>query len=194
MATTFSKKSSSTHCVVGLAREVEDEHLRLRPMVADGRFQLGEEVTPGVDGNVADVGAGDHRPVDVDRVARIGHQQRVAAVQRGQREVGDALLRADGDDGLAFRVEVDVVAALVPVADRAAQARDAFRHRVAMRIAALRGLDSFSTMCGGVGWSGLPMPKSMMSSPRRRAAILSSPVIVEDVGRQALDSGKFVHV
>jgi hypothetical protein len=36
---------------------------------------------------------------------------------------------------------------------------------------------SFSTICGGVAPSGLPMPKSMMSSPRRRAAILSSAVI-----------------
>ena len=33
---------------------------------------------------------------------------------------------------------------------------------------------SLSTMCCGVAPSGLPIPKSMMSSPRRRAAILSS--------------------
>ena len=31
---------------------------------------------------------------------------------------------------------------------------------------------SLSTMCGGVGMSGLPMPKSIMSSPRARACAL----------------------
>ena len=41
---------------------------------------------------------------------------------------------------------------------------------------------SFCTMCGGVGPSGLPMPKSMMSSPRRRAAILSSVVMAKTYG------------
>src|SRR6266498_571079 len=41
---------------------------------------------------------------------------------------------------------------------------------------------SLSTMCRGVGPSGLPMPKSMMSSPRRRAAILSSEVMLKTYG------------
>ena len=36
---------------------------------------------------------------------------------------------------------------------------------------------SFSTMCAGVGPSGLPMLRSTMSSPRRRAAVFNSPVI-----------------
>ena len=36
---------------------------------------------------------------------------------------------------------VDAAAPLVPVADRAAQPRDALRHRVAVRVGALHGLD-----------------------------------------------------
>ena len=36
-----------------------------------------------------------------------------------------------------------------------------------------------STMCFGVAPSGLPMPKSMMSSPRRRAATFISPVMLK---------------
>src|SRR5262249_17612180 len=58
-----------------------------------------------------------------------------------QDEVRDALLRPDRDDRLALRVEVDVPAPLVPVAYRAAQARYPLRHRVAVRVAALDGLD-----------------------------------------------------
>ena len=48
-------------------------------------------------------------------------------------------------------------------------------------------------MCLGVAPSGLPMPKSMMSSPRRRAAHLHFAGDVEDVGGQALNAGKLFH-
>src|SRR6188768_2891269 len=41
-------------------------------------------------------------------------------------------------------------------------------------------------MCLGVGPSGLPIPKSMMSSPRRRAAILSSVVMLKTYGGSRL--------
>jgi hypothetical protein len=60
-------------------REVDDQHLRLREAGVDRLLQLREEVDVGGDRHVADVGARDHRPVDVDRVARVRHQHRVAA-------------------------------------------------------------------------------------------------------------------
>src|SRR5687767_3517730 len=44
-------------------------------------------------------------------------------------------------------------------------------------------------MCAGVGPSGLPMPKSMMSSPRRRAAILSSAVMLKTYGGRRVRRG-----
>jgi hypothetical protein len=55
--------------------------------------------------------------------------------------VGDALFGADGDDGLGLGIEVDVVAALVPVADGLAQAGQAAGERVAVGRGLLRGLD-----------------------------------------------------
>ena len=138
---TFSKKSSSTHFAVGIRREAEDQHLRLGDQLADRALGLVEEIHARRHAHRADVGAGDDRAVDVDRVARVGHQHRVAAVERREHQVREAFLRADGDDRLAVHVEVDVVAALVPLADRAAQARDALRDRVAVRVLALRHLD-----------------------------------------------------
>src|SRR5262245_56260176 len=41
-------------------------------------------------------------------------------------------------------------------------------------------------MCRGVGWSGLPMLKSITSSPRRRAASFSSPVTLKTYGGRRL--------
>src|SRR5437868_8422518 len=49
---------------------------------------------------------------------------------------------------------------------------------------------SLATMCGGVGPSGLPMPKSMMSSPRRRAAIFNSEVIEKMYGGRRVNRAK----
>src|SRR5262245_64345733 len=45
---------------------------------------------------------------------------------------------------------------------------------------------SLSTMCFGVGPSGLPIDRSMMSSPRRRAAIFSSLVMLKTYGGSRL--------
>src|SRR3989449_11474027 len=57
----------------------------------------------------------------VDRVARVGNEYRVAAVERGEHQMREALFGSDGDDRFRIRIECDAVAALVPAADRAAQ-------------------------------------------------------------------------
>ena len=124
-----------------IRRKIDDEHLRLREAHLDRVLELGEEVDVRRHRHLADVGAGDDRAVDVDRIARVRHQHRVAAAERGEREVRDPFLRADRDDRLGLRIELDAPAPLVPVADRAAQARDALRHRVAVRVGPLHGLD-----------------------------------------------------
>jgi hypothetical protein len=142
-------------------------------------FQLGEEIDARHQRHRADVGAGDHRAVDVDRVARVGHEHGVAAVQRGQHQVGQALLGADGDDGFRVRVDIDGVAVLVPLADGPAQARNALAGRVAVGVGPLRDLGELGHDVRGVAPSGLPMLMSMMSSPRRRAASLSSAVMLK---------------
>src|SRR5690606_27131790 len=53
---------------------------------------------------------------------------------------------------------------------------------------------SLSTICCGVGPSGLPMDISMMSSPRRRAAIFSSPVMLNTYGGRRSMREKFIMV
>ena len=94
-----------------------------------------------VERDALDFGAGDDRAEDVDGIAGIGDGDGVLIVEHGEAEVGDALLGADGDDGFGFGIEVDVVAALVPVADGLAQAGQAAGERVAMGRGLLRGLD-----------------------------------------------------
>ena len=48
-------------------------------------------------------------------------------------------------------------------------------------------------MWRGVAPSGLPMPKSMMSSPRRRAETFISPVMLKTYGGQALNPAELFH-
>ncbi len=177
----------------GVGREVQDEHLRLRPMVADGRFHFLEEVHPRRHRDVADVRAGDDRAVDVDGVAGVGHQHDVAPVQGRQRQVGDAFLGADGDDGLLLRVEVHAVAGLVPVADGLAQAWDALRQRVAVGVAAPGGLDHLFDDVrrrGLVRIAHAEVDDVLAPPPGGHLQVAGD---VEDVGRQPLDSRKFFH-
>ena len=51
---------------------------------------------------------------------------------------------------------------------------------------------SLSTMCFGVGMSGLPMPKSMMSSPLARLG-LELVDLLENIGRKPADAMEFFH-
>ena len=177
----------------GVAGEVEDEHLRARPEVLDGLLHFLEEVHPRHHRNVADVGAGDHRAVDMNRVTRVGHQHDIAAIQRRQGQVGDALLGTDGDDGFLFRVEVHAIAGLVPVADGLAQARNALGNRVTVGVATTHGLDQlFDDMRRGglVGIAHAEVDNVFTTSPSGHFEFAGD---VEDIGRQAGNSGKFVH-
>ncbi len=85
--------------------------------------------------------AGDDGAEDVDGIAGVEDGDGVLVVERGEAEVCDSLFGADGDDGLGFGVERDGVAALVPVADGLAQARQPAGERVAVGGRLLRGLD-----------------------------------------------------
>ena len=80
------------------------------------------------------------KPVFVDIELRSRNID-VALIENCQRQMGDTLLRADRDDRLGVRIEINLVTALVPVADRQAQLVDPARDRVAMVGAFRRGLD-----------------------------------------------------
>lgn len=123
-----------------VGREAEDHHLRFRDRLADRALQLVEEIDAGHQRYRTHLGASDHCAVDVDRVARVGHQHGVAVVEGAEHQVCQALFGADGDDGFAFRVDIDLVAFLVPVGDGPAQARNAAGGGVAMGVFALGDL------------------------------------------------------
>ena len=170
-----------------IRRKAEDQHFRLGGELADRALELGEEVHPRRHAHRADVGAGDDRAVDVDRVRRVGHQHRVAAVQGRQHQVREALLGADGDDGLAVRVERNAVAPLVPVADRPAQPRDAFRHGIPVGILPLRRFDQLIDDVPGrrpVGVAHRQVDDVLAAPARRHLQLVGD---VEDVGRKALN-------
>ena len=88
--------------------------------------------------HLAQIGAGEERPVDVDRIARAGHDRRVAAVEQHPHQVAEALLRPDRVRDLSLGVELDAPRALVVAGDRLAQLGQPARQRVAVvaRVAA----------------------------------------------------------
>jgi hypothetical protein len=145
-----------------------------------------EEVVPGHQRHVADVGAGDDEAVGVDRVGRVRHQHRVArphvASARWPGPPSSRWSRWPRSPGRDRRRSARCTSGRSRGAGagcRATPSSDACRR-------ARAASTSLSTMCCGVGWSGLPMPKSMMSSPRARASGLQFVDDGEDVGRQRL--------
>ena len=173
-----------------IRRKAEDDHLRLRVAQADRALELGEEIDARHQRHRADVGAGDHRAPDVDRVARVGHQHRVAALQRGEHQVGKAFLGADGDDRLAVGIDVDLVAVAVPMRDRTSQARDALGRGVAVGFGPLRDLAQLGDHVrrrGAVGVAHAHVD-DVFAAPARGHAQLGGDV--EDVRGEAVDARK----
>ncbi len=159
----------------------------------DGLFQLDEKlVLILAHRHMADIRPGDHETVGVDRIGRVGHQDRVAGTGGGQRQVGQALLGTQGDDRLGGRVQVHIVAALVPVTDSLAQARDALGLGVAVGIAAARGFHQLVDDMVRRGLVGIAHAEIDDVLAGRPGLLLQFTDDIEHIGRQALDAPKLV--
>ena len=169
-----------------IRREVDDEGLGARGHARDEVFKLGKKFLGVHDGDADHVRPCDDGAVDVDGIAGVGHQHGVARVEDGEAEVGDALLGADGDDGLAVGIEIDVVTRLVPIRDGPAKTRQAARNRVAMRDGLLRRFnhlvdDVFGR--GPVGVAHAEVDDVFSRGGGRKSSY--SPRDVEDIRRKA---------
>jgi hypothetical protein len=109
--------------------------------------------------------------------------------------VSQALLGTQGNDGLGIRIQADFVAALVPVADCLAQARDALGLGVPVGVTAPGGLchlvdDMFRRRLVGVAHTEIDDVLS-----RRPGLLFQITDDVENIGGKALYSPKLiVHV
>ena len=136
----FKERQVNTHRR-RVGRKTENQHLRFRETLANRALDFLEKIHVFGHTHTANIRAGDDRAVNVNRVARIRHQRRIAAIQRGEHQVREAFFRADGDDGFGVWVEPSAVALRIPVADGLAQTRNTFRHAIAVGVAAQCGFD-----------------------------------------------------
>ena len=174
-----------------IARETQHHHPRLRKGFADRALQLPEEVRPVSGPHRADVGSGDDRAVDVDRIAWIRNQDRIAAVQGGEHQVGQALLGADRDDRLGIGIDPDLEPVLVPVGNRAAQPGDSLGHRIAVGILPLYRFDQLVDDVPGRGAVRIAhahVDDVLATAPGRHFQLGRD---VEHVRRKPLDVWKF---
>ncbi len=177
----------------GIARETENHHSRFWQRLANRPLELGEEIDTAVHSHRPNVGAGDDRAIDVNRITRVRHQYRVATIERRQHQMRQPLLGADRDDRLGVRIEFDAIALLVPGRDRAPQPGDPARYRVPVRILPLHGFDQFVddvTRRRAIRIAHAHV-NDVFAAPTRSHLQLTRDV--EDVGRQALDARKLGH-
>ena len=104
-------------------------------------LEPGEQIYARSDRHRAQGGAGEDLAEGMDRIAGVRRHHHVARRHDRLGEVGEALLRPEGDDHLGLGIERDVEAALVVAGEGAAQARDAARGRVAVDLGVVQGLD-----------------------------------------------------
>jgi hypothetical protein len=132
------------------------------------------------------------RPSFEPSVARVRHQDHVAGAGDRLGEIGKTFLRAERDDRLVLRVEVDTEAPRVIGRVRLAQARNAARHRVAVRARVLNGFGQLCDNMRGRGQVGIA--HSQIDDVVAHGACLGLLRVHfgEHVGRQTLDAIELV--
>ena len=101
-----------------------------------------------------------------------------------------AFLGTDGDDGFAFRVDIDLVAVLVPAGNRPAQPRNALGGGVAVGVFALGDGDQFLDDMRRGGPVGIAHAQvdDVFAAPTRSHLQLGSDI--ENIGGKTIDARK----
>ena len=175
----------------GVAWKTQDHHLGLRDGLTDGALQFIEEIDARRHAHRANVGTRNHRAVNVDRVARVGHQHGVPAIERSQHEMRQPFLGADGHDGFGIGVDVDRIPALVPVGNGLAQAGNALGHGVAVCRGAHGSFDQLVDNMlrrGAIRIAHAHVDNVFAPAPRGHFQFGRD---VEHVGWKTLDAGEF---
>ena len=175
-STTRSKKPVGHDRAGRVVRVVEVHQLRPLGDVVVDRVEVGHEAELGLERHQHRLGAGEPRAAGVDGVAGVGGERVVARVQEGEVEVEDRLLGADRRDDLAARGRASRRSGARR--SRAPPARKSSRPRLVgywWVSGSVTASCIASTISGGVGRSGSPMPRLITSTPAARfAAILRS--------------------
>src|SRR6266576_6466535 len=93
---------------------------------------MAEKRFTGSQRNATQIAAGKNHGVLVNRISRARAKNDIARINSRPGKMGYAFLGANRNDRLGIGIEVDLVALLVPVADRHAQLINAAGYRIAM--------------------------------------------------------------
>ena len=115
-----------------VGREVQDDRDRGWNTVLDGLLELTEKVVFRTDRDVADRGARHDETESMNGIARVWDEDDVARRSNRLGEIGQPFFRAESDDDLSIRVDLDPEAASIIGRASAAQTGDAARYRIAV--------------------------------------------------------------
>ena len=124
-------------------------------------------------------------------VGGVGHQHHVSGLHRGQNQVGQPFLGADGGDGLGLRVDIHVEAAFVPVGDGHPQLGDPPGGGIAVVGGLARGFDEFVHNVLRGGQVGVAHPQIDDILPPAPGHHLQGVDRGKDIGRQTFHPGEF---
>ena len=175
-----------------VGREIHDQRGRLRHRVTHRLVQGAQHRLVRGGGDAADGRPGDDEAELVDRVGRVGHQDRIAGAGDGGGQVRETLLAAQGRDDLRLRIQLHVEPALVVGGQRAAQPGDALADAVAVAARVLHRLDHLGDDVRRgrlIRIAHAQIDDVVAGGPRLRLGVVH---LGEHVGRQAADAVEFL--
>ena len=141
-----------------------------------------------------DVAPGNDRRIGMNGIRRVGREHNVSRAHQHQHQMRQPFLGADGDDGLVFRIEIDVVAPLVPFGDRFAQPGDSARRGIAVVVRLSGRLDQLVDDVLGRRQVGVSHPQIDDVLPRPPLLHLERVHLGKNIWRQPVHSAPFGNV
>ncbi|CAI8389975.1 MAG: Uncharacterised protein [Halieaceae bacterium] len=106
--------------------KIEHQHFRLGVGIANGGLQFLKEASFALHRYVSQIGTRNHKPIGVNRVAGVRHQDRVTDTSSGQSQVRQALFGTQRDNSLCLGIEGYRVAILIPITNRFTESGNTF--------------------------------------------------------------------
>ena len=116
----------------GIMRKTDNEQLGLRPALSDRRFETAQKRLTGGERNTTQITAGQNDGILMNRIGWTRTKNHVAGVHDRPCEMRYPFFRADGDDRLRIRIDVYLIAPLVPIRNGNPEPIDPSRNGITM--------------------------------------------------------------
>src|SRR5215207_3916973 len=126
------EKIQIDHCCRRIMRKAHQEHFGSRPTLTDSLLHCRKKIDSEAQWHHAKVSIRDHDGVLMNRIGWTWTDCHVTRAKHREGQMRQSFFRANGHHGFAFRVKLDPVPPLIPIADRQSELMNSARRGIAM--------------------------------------------------------------